>query len=368
MIEKSNKKIYKLYFVYLISAVLMVLIRIASALNVFKFISDKYLDLFYSLLIQVFIMFIIPLTLYCLINKVKPKYVFDMCHYKKISVKVILISVAIGVLAFIVNLIVSSFFNGIISSFGYGGISGSGETETITIAQFLLSIFTSAILPAMCEEFMHRGLLLQGSRHIGFKKSILISALCFGLLHYNIEQVFFAFVGGLIMGYVAVVSKNIWPAVIIHFTNNFISCYISFASSRNLLFGNLDEVLYGIISKLNFVVYVMMIALICVGVVIGILKLCKVLYKIQIEDKVLANVQNAMGSVNNILNDESVYAMIQGNTVLNLTEKEYVDPVTRLLPKQKDVYKTNLKDNIFLITYLVLGGIITLFTLIWGFI
>ena len=46
MIEKSNKKIYKLYFVYLISAILMVLIRIASALKLFRFISDKDLDLF----------------------------------------------------------------------------------------------------------------------------------------------------------------------------------------------------------------------------------------------------------------------------------------------------------------------------------
>ena len=88
------------------------------------------------------------------------------------------------------------------------------------------------MLPAFCEEFMHRGIVLQGIKHIGFKKAIVISALLFGLLHFNINQVAYAFVIGLILGFVAVVSKNIYPAMIIHFTNNFISVYLDFAFSN----------------------------------------------------------------------------------------------------------------------------------------
>ena len=66
-----------------------------------------------------------------------------------------------------------------------------------------------AILPAFCEEFIHRGVLLQGIKHAGFKKAIVISSLMFGLIHFNIQQFFYAFIIGLILGFVSVVAKNI---------------------------------------------------------------------------------------------------------------------------------------------------------------
>ena len=44
---------------------------------------------------------------------------------------------------------------------------------------------------------------------------------------------------GLILGFVSVVSKNIWPSIIIHFMNNAISTYIDFASAKGWVFGDI---------------------------------------------------------------------------------------------------------------------------------
>ena len=98
-----------------------------------------------------------------------------------------------------------------------------------------------AVLPGFCEEFLHRGIVLQGIKHAGFKKAIVISSLLFGLIHFNIQQCFYAFIVGMIMGFVSVVAKNIFPAIIIHFTNNAISVYLEYASVRGWWLGDMLE-------------------------------------------------------------------------------------------------------------------------------
>jgi len=63
-----------------------------------------------------------------------------------------------------------------------------------------------------------------------------------------------------------------------------------------------------------------------------------------------------------------VNEMLENNTMINLNYEEAKNPLEVVMPKQKVVYKPNFKDNIFLICSLFLGGLITLFTFVWGFI
>ena len=37
-----------------------------------------------------------------------------------------------------------------------------------------------------------------------------------------------------------------------------------------------------------------------------------------------------------------------------------------VLPKQKYVYKKTFKDNVFIIASIVLAGLVTIFTFVWG--
>lgn len=78
-----------------------------------------------------------------------------------------------------------------------------------------------AVLPAICEEFACRGFILSGMRHLGHKwAAIAVAAIFFGLLHQVLQQSIPATIFGLLIGFVAVQSRNILPAILFHATHN----------------------------------------------------------------------------------------------------------------------------------------------------
>lgn len=90
----------------------------------------------------------------------------------------------------------------------------------------ILAIVTLALVPAVCEEFLFRGLILNGLRKYGMWFSVLISALLFSLMHMNLLQLPYTFILGVIFGLVVYYTRNIWLSVIMHFLNNATSILI----------------------------------------------------------------------------------------------------------------------------------------------
>ena len=358
--------------------VLFCFVRILAANGWMSMGGSRVSDVFYTVLIQVGLMFVLPLFLYCNMIKVTPGSVFKTCNYHKLTWQIVFISLFMGLLVFFINIIVSTFFTGIIQFTGYKSpiVFSSGPGQDASIANFLLDILLVAVLPALCEEFMHRGILLQGTKHMGFYKAIIISGILFGLLHFNINQVSYAIVLGIIMGYVSVVAKNIWPAIIVHFTNNFVSVYLDYAGANNWFMGDFYDSFNALFRRMNMGVVITVIAIALVVVVIVLLWLVTLLYKQSIVRKVNKAVNKAYTSKDyDMINspivldrNKMIRDMLATNTMLNLDYEEMKNPLTAVMPKQKQIYRTTYKDNIFLVGSFVLGFLITLFTFIWGFI
>lgn len=101
---------------------------------------------------------------------------------------------------------------------------------------FLLSLLSSVAIPALIEEFTCRGILLGHLKKHGEGFAIVVSALLFGLMHGNFEQIPFAFLVGLVLGFITLKSGTIWIAVAVHGFNNLISVlfqYVFSAFSQN---------------------------------------------------------------------------------------------------------------------------------------
>lgn len=335
--------------------------------------NGKWGDFAFSFSVQILTLFVLPLCLYSIFLNVKPKQVFKTCNFEKINFATILISFMLGILCFFINVAVSSLFSGILTFTGYRYPSSSSGTGDYSLWAFLLEIVTTAFMPAFCEEFLHRGLVLQGTKHMGFKKAIFFSSLLFGLMHFNVGQVAYAFVIGLIMGFVAVVSKNIFPAMIIHFTNNFISVYLEFAEARGWVFGqSLNKLQMALSSSTGVWVFIgtavfmlIVVALLCLFIWL--------LYKQSVLRKVTRAINKVYYSPN-VANDAHVVLdreneirdLLENNTLLNLEYKKMDNPIDMVLPKEKYRYKVKPMDNLFLYTSIFLGSIVTLFTYIWG--
>lgn len=88
--------------------------------------------------------------------------------------------------------------------------------------EFIQMIIIMAVLPAVCEETLFRGVLqplfIKGFKnvHIG----IIITSLLFGMLHQQIYSFLSITALSVILGYLKLWSRSLWVPVVMHFFNN----------------------------------------------------------------------------------------------------------------------------------------------------
>lgn len=99
------------------------------------------------------------------------------------------------------------------------------KSDFTALSHSVLGIFCIALLAPWVEELLFRGVILQRLNR-GRKspwRGIVISALVFGLIHVNPAQVFFAFLMGLVLGWITVQTHSLVPAIVGHVLNNSLS-------------------------------------------------------------------------------------------------------------------------------------------------
>jgi membrane protease YdiL (CAAX protease family) len=83
-----------------------------------------------------------------------------------------------------------------------------------------LNLFYMAVLPAVVEEFLFRGVLFQGFRSCGLLKTAVITSLMFALAHGNLNQFLYAFAIGLFLAYLVEASGSVYISMIAHMCLN----------------------------------------------------------------------------------------------------------------------------------------------------
>jgi membrane protease YdiL (CAAX protease family) len=84
----------------------------------------------------------------------------------------------------------------------------------------VIMYMTTALAPAFAEEFLFRGVIYGNLRPFGKTQAILISSVLFALMHQNIGQFFYTFVGGVAMAIMYELTGNIWCSILYHMFNN----------------------------------------------------------------------------------------------------------------------------------------------------
>jgi membrane protease YdiL (CAAX protease family) len=94
--------------------------------------------------------------------------------------------------------------------------------ESIMVEQlFIFSIILIVIVPTITEEMLFRGIIVSGFKeNYSEKKTIIVSALLFGLIHLNPWQFVSAFIIGLFSAWLCLRTKSILLCLYIHFFNN----------------------------------------------------------------------------------------------------------------------------------------------------
>ena len=107
----------------------------------------------------------------------------------------------------------------------------SGENEEYILGsqltygyQIVIYIISTAILPAIAEEYVFRKTICHSLLPYGPKTAVVVSAVVFALMHTSAHKIGFTFLGGLFMGWLYVASKDIKVSMLFHFIHNLTSC------------------------------------------------------------------------------------------------------------------------------------------------
>jgi len=102
----------------------------------------------------------------------------------------------------------------------FGSISLDTGITTVMEKGVLWSLFLIAVVPAVCEEILFRGLIQRGLEKMGAGWSIALSGLLFGLFHFDFQRFAAQTLIGVVAAYVVYRTGSIFNGMILHFMNN----------------------------------------------------------------------------------------------------------------------------------------------------
>ncbi len=100
---------------------------------------------------------------------------------------------------------------------------GSGGSDLILQMGLVPALISIALIPCVMEELICRGVIFGIFRPSGFRPALFWSAACFGLLHGNLGSILYAFIFGLVVGYLRERTGSVVPGMLAHGTINAIT-------------------------------------------------------------------------------------------------------------------------------------------------
>ena len=376
-----TKKRFSVSIIYFVVVILTLLMRVASALDIYSALGVQDDDAFWSCLIQIVIFGVIPFGAYMLFvrgkgddflpyfageerqevkdfagfidakevekvfddatlaseeskseeaheapalsRKDKVKVAFkEFCNdfgFKKLGWKDALCTLVLGIVMIVVAMGVSLVWQVILKMLGFVHISS--DTDYSSVGVLFKELFLVAVLPGVFEEFTHRGLLFAGYQKTKYK-FVILSALLFSLMHQNIVQTGYTFVDGLVMALVMYYTRSIWASMFMHFLNNAVSVGLGYIEQNGGPFDFVNKFEDWLYSSPLGIVVMFMGFILCSGIAILMIILIR---------------KNAVKA--------------------GRIRKKAFDPPIDEYPRHK--------DPMFIVT-VVVGVVATIFSLVWG--
>ncbi len=150
----------------------------------------------------------------CMLAKNKLNYAKEF-RFKKIKISTVLLLI---LLAWLLNPLMT-FLNALSLTFTNNALTGV-VTGLYTNYPFLLSALLMAVIPAVVEESVFRGMLYGTYRKTNPWIAVIASGLLFGIAHGNLNQFIYTFALGCIFAFVTEATGSLLSTMIIHFVFN----------------------------------------------------------------------------------------------------------------------------------------------------
>lgn len=342
----------------ILGVIFMRLVVYFASIPITSYGADIAQNALFALPTQLVFFLAVPFCIYKFYGKrtVKETFEYSSCRAFR---PYFLLALPLGVAVYVLTLGVSSAWTALLRATGYTVASSSPDMpQTFVFGFFAAEVLLTAVLPAVCEEFCMRGGLLTTAQN-SFRTlgCVVLCGVAFGLFHQNIRQVFYTALFGALAAYVTIKTKSLYPAMLMHFANNFCSVFISYASEYGWgAFGSFYAFINGLPVWALFVVFLFAAA---AGAALVVLML-------YFEDKrVIANKRAA-------IKDAAFDATGKRVVLFGEFDPERI----KQLEMEREVYgsgyvrerfKPQARDIMIVASIGVVALLTTVFTYVWGF-
>ena len=102
----------------------------------------------------------------------------------------------------------------------FGYVPTETELPPMDGAGLLGVLLVVALLPAVCEELIFRGIMVNSVRSTGIAFCVLVNGALFALFHENPAQTIYQFLCGCLFALIAYRSESVFPTMLSHLLNN----------------------------------------------------------------------------------------------------------------------------------------------------
>ncbi|WDE99296.1 ABC transporter permease subunit [Lentisphaera profundi] len=144
------------------------------------------------------------------------------------------------ILAFSVPAIIvlSQALKRLLTDLGFPSGGEEGAQVVVDIVQnngVVNALLIVALTPAICEEFLFRGILLNASKGWKTFSAIALNGLLFGALHMSVANMPALTLMGAYMAYIVWKTSSIYHSVLVHFLNNSLAVLMIYYSTKEVI-------------------------------------------------------------------------------------------------------------------------------------
>ena len=173
---------------------------------------------YFSVVILQMMIFLLPGAIWCRFSG--EKYTKNL-RLKMIRPGSIVITIAASFFMISGGLLISVLFGGLESlsdNFSLYNTFVSRDDGTVPAKIYLVVAY--AILPAICEEFVYRGILCHEYEKGGVMRAVVLSSVFFGLLHFNLQNLPVYIFSGAVLALTLYATRSLFGAIFAHMLYN----------------------------------------------------------------------------------------------------------------------------------------------------
>lgn len=184
-------------------------------------------EVYSGLLITEYIIILLPNLIYLKLKRFSLKEILKL---NPISLKQILYIIFIMIFSYPIAVFLNAVVLAIVNSFS-DTLPTSVPIPT-NLLEYFFGMFVIALAPGICEEVMFRGTMKSAYDRLGHTKSIIITAVLFGVFHFNIMNLVGPIFLGIILGILVYKTNSILASILAHTLNNGIALTIGFLITK----------------------------------------------------------------------------------------------------------------------------------------